>query len=161
MRVGARRPNYDVTCRITARGDCRGNRRHLAGLCQVAWVRRGLGRETGFRISQDPDTVRAPDAAFICAERAGSELPEGFFPGPPDLAVEVLSPNDRASEVIAKVRDWLDAGCRAVWVVDPKTRTVAVYHGNREAVLLQITDTLGGGDLLPGFVVPVADLFAL
>ena len=91
---------------------------------------RVFGAETGFRIGHDPDTVRA-DVAFVTAMRVGVELPPGFFPGPPDLAVEVLSPDDRAGEVLAKVQDWLDAGCRAVWVVDPRTRTVTVYRSRQ------------------------------
>jgi Uma2 family endonuclease len=119
-----------------------------------------LGAETGFRIAQDPDSVRAPDAAFIRAARISGELPEEFFPGAPDLAVEVLSPGDRASEVIAKVEDWLDSGCQAVWVVDPKTRTIAVHRRTREALMLRPTDTLTGGELLPGFSIPVAEIFA-
>jgi Uma2 family endonuclease len=120
-----------------------------------------LGAETGFCIAQNPDTVRAPDVAFIRSDRVIGELPDGFFPGAPDLAVEVLSPGDRASEVIAKVEDWLGAGCRAVWVVDPKTRTVAVYRNRGDAVILKPADTLTGGDLLPGFAVPVAEFFAV
>ena len=120
-----------------------------------------LGAETGFRIATDPDTVRAPDAAFIRAERIGGKLPQGFFPGGPDLAVEVLSPDDRAGEVFAKVQDWLGAGCVVVWVVDPRTQTVTVYHDRGKAVMLASTDTLTGGDLLPGFSVPVADVFTL
>jgi Uma2 family endonuclease len=119
-----------------------------------------LGAETGFQIAQHPDTVRAPDVAFIRAERVGSKLPRGFFPGAPDLAVEVLSPNDRASDVLAKVQEWLDAGCRAVWVVDPATRTVTIYRDSREAVILTSTDTLSGGELLPGFSAAVARFFA-
>jgi Uma2 family endonuclease len=118
-----------------------------------------LGAETGFQIASDPDTVRAPDVAFIRADRIGERLPQGFFPGAPDLAVEVLSPGDRASEVIAKVDDWLSAGCRAVWVIDPKTRIVIVYHGSRNAVILTATDILDGGDLLPGFRRLVAEIF--
>ena len=120
-----------------------------------------LGAETGFRIATDPDTVLAPDVAFILADRVGERLPRGFFPGAPDLAVEVLSPGDRASEVIAKVENWLAAGCRAAWVVDPKTQTVTVYHPDHKAVLLQPSDTLADGDLLPGFGIPVAEVFAI
>jgi Uma2 family endonuclease len=119
-----------------------------------------LGAETGFLIAREPDTVRAPDVAFIRADRIAGELPQGFFPGPPDLAVEVLSPDDRAGEVLAKVENWLDAGCQSVWVVDPKTRSVVVYRSSREAVILRPTDTLTGGDVLPGFEHPVANLFA-
>lgn len=118
-----------------------------------------LGAETGFKIASDPDTVRAPDAAFVRADRVGETLPQGFFPGAPDLAVEVLSPDDRASEVLAKVEDWLAAGCLAVWVVDPKTRTVAVYRADGQGVILKATDTLSGGDILPGLELPVASVF--
>jgi Uma2 family endonuclease len=87
-----------------------------------------LGAETGFWIAQDPDTVRAPDVAFVRADRVGASPVKGFFPGAPDLAVEVLSPDDRASEVLDKVRDWLQAGCHSVWIVDPRTRTIAIYQ---------------------------------
>jgi Uma2 family endonuclease len=143
---------------------------HGAIAARVAWILmsfvepRGLGivlaAETGFRIATDPDTVRAPDAAFVRADRSGGNLPHGFFPGAPDLAVEVLSPDDRAGEVVAKVMSWLDAGCVAVWVVDPKTFTVTTYGPDRKATILRSDDTLGGGDVLPGFNVPVADVFA-
>ena len=118
-----------------------------------------FGAETGFQITRDPDTVRAPDVGFIRAEAVGGKLPPGFFPGAPDLAVEVLSPGDGASEVIATVEDWLGAGCHAVWVIDPKTCTVTVYHSSRKAMILTATDTLDGGDLLPGFHMPVARIF--
>ena len=88
----------------------------IGGLLMDFVEPRGLGvvfgAETGFCIASNPDTVRAPDVAFVRRERIGGGLPEGFFPGAPDLAVEVLSPNDRASEVLAKVRDWLAAGRR-------------------------------------------------
>ncbi len=115
---------------------------------------------SGFQIAHDPDTVLAPDAAFISAERVPNDRIEGYFDGAPDLAVEVLSPTDRAGEVLAKVLDWLDAGCRAVWVVDPETRTVTVYHSRKEIVVLGQTDELGGGEVVPGFAVSVAEIFA-
>ncbi|MGA2620642.1 MAG: Uma2 family endonuclease [Thermoguttaceae bacterium] len=120
---------------------------------------RVFGAETGFRIGHDPDTVRAPDVAFVTAERIGGKLAAGFFPGPPDLAVEVLSPDDRAGEVLAKVQDWLDAGCRAVWVVDPRTSTVTVYRSRSEIAVLGTSEALSGGDLLPNFSLPVSELF--
>ena len=120
-----------------------------------------MGAETGFQISHDPDTVRAPDAAFVRADRVCGGLPAGFFPGAPDLAVEVLSPGDRASEVIAKVENWLSAGCQAVWVVDPKTRTITVYRGSRLSAIFDPADTLDGGDVLPGFRTPVAEVFVV
>jgi Uma2 family endonuclease len=120
-----------------------------------------LGAETGFRVSSNPDTVLAPDVAFIQTERVGGRLPKDYFPGAPDLAVEVLSPNDRAGEVLAKVQDWLNAGCMAVWVVDPKTQTVTVYDADHRAMVFTSADTLTGGDLLPGFSASVAGIFTM
>jgi Uma2 family endonuclease len=116
--------------------------------------------EAGFLIGRSPDTVRAPDVALILNEHLPAIDPPGYFEGAPDLAVEVISPNDRASEVLAKTQDWLAAGCRTVWVVDPHTQTVAVYSGGGHAAILESSDTLTGGDLLPGFSLPVAEIFA-
>ncbi|MGD0898116.1 MAG: Uma2 family endonuclease [Thermoguttaceae bacterium] len=118
-----------------------------------------FGAGTGFRIGHSPDTVRAPDVAFVTAGRIGGKLARGFFPGAPDLAVEVLSPDDRAGEVLAKVQDWLDAGCLAVWVADPRTRTVTVYHSRSDIVVLGESENISGGDLLPDFSLPVGELF--
>jgi len=112
--------------------------------------------ETGFLISRDPDTVRAPDAAFVRADRVAHV--RTYFPGAPDLAVEVLSPNDRASEVEAKVRQWLRSGTRMVMVVDPETRTATV-HTPTATSRLSISDTLDGGDVVPGWKLPLADIF--
>lgn len=119
-----------------------------------------MGGDPGFHIAHDPDTVRAPDVAFLRASRVGGGLPKTFFSGPPDLAVEVLSPDDRPGEVSAKTQDWLDAGVVAVWVVDPRTQTVTV-HDRRHVVRLDANDVLTGGDLLPGFSTPVADFFTM
>ncbi len=118
------------------------------------------GAETGFRIAHDPDTVRAPDVAFVRADRIPAAPVKGFFPGPPDLAVEVLSPDDRASEVLDKVRDWLQAGCQAVWIVDPRTRRMSIYRSSNQIAELGESDVLSGEDLLPGFSIPVAEIFA-
>ena len=118
------------------------------------------GAETGFQIGRDPDTVRAPDVGFVRAERVPPTPTPGFFPGPPDLAVEVLSPNDRASDLLAKVQDWLGAGCQAVWVVDPATRTVSAYRSGAEMTVWKHTDELTGGEVAPGFSLPVAEIFA-
>ena len=101
----------------------------------------------------------APDVAFVAKDRLPSPLPKGFFVGPPDLAVEVLSPEDRPSGVKAKVRDWLDAGCRLVWLVDPRRQTVEVYQNSGEAKVLRGSDTLSGEPLLPGFSLVVAEIF--
>lgn len=115
--------------------------------------------DAGLILSRDPDTVRAPDAAFLTAERAERELDEDFIPFAPDLAVEVVSPSDTYSEVASKVEDWLAAGTRLVWVVDPKRRTVQVCAPLAAPVTLQAADTLTGGEVLPGFSVPVEELF--
>jgi Uma2 family endonuclease len=118
-----------------------------------------MGAETGFIIRRDPDTVRAPDIAFIRSERLPAKLPRGFFNGPPDLAVEVLSPGDRAGEVQAKIRDWLAAGCRAVWIVDPENETMTVYKNTRDITVLTSADILSDEQILPGFSAMVSDVF--
>lgn len=117
------------------------------------------GAETGFQIRHAPDTVRAPDLAFVRAQRLPRSSLLGYFQGAPDLAVEVLSPHDRATEVLSKVYDWLDAGCRAVWVIDPQTRTVTVYHSRERIVALRDMDVLRDEELIPGFSVAVSDVF--
>jgi len=119
-----------------------------------------FGAETGFILSRNPDTVRAPDVAFVAATRVPpSGLPEGFFPGTPDLAVEVISPSEAATEVQSKVSEYFAAGSRLVWIVYPNTRQVMVFRSARESVILSTDDTLDGGDLLPGFACRVAELF--
>ncbi len=82
-------------------------------------------------------------------------------PASPDLAVEVLSADDLAGEVLAKVQDWLNAGCVAVWVIDPRTQTVTVYDSRRQAAALKASDTLTGGEVLPGFSTPVVEFFTM
>ena len=127
-------------------------RRHNLGTVYAA--------ETGFLLAADPDLVRAPDAAFIRRERveaAGEE--EGFWRGSPDLAVEVISPFDSYAEVEEKVGDWLDAGTRMVLVVNPRTSTASVYRSRDDIHILTTDDVLDGGDVVPGWAVPVGDLF--
>ena len=123
-----------------------------------------LGRtytpETGFRISSAPDTVRAPDAAFVSCERlAEVGRKEGFWPGAPDLAAEVVSPNDTHAEVIEKALTWLEAGCRMVVVADPGPRTVTVYRSAADIRVLTGDDVLEGADVVPGWRPPVNNLF--
>lgn len=115
----------------------------------------------GYIIARGPDVVRIPDVSFIARERlpAGG-IPEGFIPGAPDLAVEIVSPGDRAEEVYGKVREYLDAGARLVWVVWPRHRTVTVYTPDGQVRERREGDELDGGDVLPGFQVRVAELFA-
>lgn len=117
--------------------------------------------ETGFKIATDPDTVLAPDVSFVRGERIPeSGLPKAFWPGAPDLAVEVVSPGDTAKEVAGKVEDWLAAGASAVWVVNPKRQTVTVHRSTAEATTLGETEELDGQDVVPGFRCRVAEIFA-
>jgi len=124
---------------------------HLGQIC---------GADTGFRLARAPDTVRAPDIAFIRQARRGPEpLPEGSYEGPPDLAVEVLSPSDTVFEVEEKIAAWLRAGCSIVWVINAKRRSVSVHRTGGVVQVLTEADTLDGGDLLPEFTLPVAQIF--
>lgn len=137
----------------------------LGGILRKHIVDNDLGvvvaAETGFRLESDPDTVRAPDAAFVSQTRIPEGgVPDGFWPGAPDLAGEVVSPGDSSEEVQAKVTDYLAAGTRLVWVVHPKTRTVTEYRSLDEVRVLREEDTLDGADVVPGFSVAVRDLFA-
>lgn len=116
--------------------------------------------EIGFFLEHAPDTVRAPDVCFISAARLPPGRQEGFFEGAPDLAVEVISPGDVAAEVESEVQDYLAHGARLVWVVHPRTRTVTVYYSDGSARVLHIGDTLEGEDVIPGFQLALADLFA-
>jgi Uma2 family endonuclease len=113
--------------------------------------------ETGFKLQSNPDTVLAPDIAFIARERAGT--PSQFYRlGPPDLAVEVLSPSDRKGQVERKTALWLELGAKAVWNVDPRKRTVEVFHADGARWLLNEGDELVD-DTVPGFRVAVTKIF--
>ena len=116
--------------------------------------------EVGFLIGSNPDHVRAPDVAFVRRERE-DEVGEmhGYFPGPPDLAIEVISPNDIYREVNEKVQDWLDAGTRMVIVINPRRREVRVHAPLADTVILTPGDTLDGGDVVPGWTIPVSRVF--
>lgn len=116
--------------------------------------------ETGFRIASDPDTVRAPDVSYVSSRRV-AEIGDidGFLPGAPDLAVEVVSPGDSYTEVEEKVFGWLDAGTRMVVVANPRKKTVAVYRSRTQIKVLTETDTLTGEDVIPGWALPLAGLF--
>lgn len=119
-----------------------------------------LAAETGFRISRDPDTVRAPDVSFVAKERIPSEgPPEGYWELAPDLAVEVVSPNDPAVQVQSKVQMWLESGVRLVWVVYSDTRAIMAYKSLKEITTFTAEDTLDGGQVVPGFECAVAEIF--
>ena len=115
---------------------------------------------TGFTLEQNPDTVLAPDVAFVRTDRM-PPAGRGFFPGPPDLAVEVTSPNDTYTEVNEKALRWLEHGVQLVWVVELKARTVTVYRDRQHIRILGPEEVLSGEDVLPGFEVEVAKLFPL
>jgi len=128
--------------------------------------RNNLGRvyaaETGFKLESDPDTVRAPDVAFVSMKRiqaAGSI--QGYRSGAPDLAAEVLSPGNTKREMAEKVEEYFAAGAHLVWIVNPKSKTVTVYRSLTDVATLTEEDTLDGGEVVPGFQIPVAEIFAI
>jgi Uma2 family endonuclease len=123
-----------------------------------------LGRvyaaETGFKIASNPDTVRAPDVAFISQERLDQiGKVKGYWPGAPDLVVEIVSPNDIYAEVEEKVFDWLEAGARMVVVVNPRKRLVTVYRSLTDIVVLREGDTLDCRDVVAGWAIAIKDIF--
>ena len=113
----------------------------------------------GFMLATNPDTVLAPNASFVCQERFDAVGDtDGYFPSAPDLAVEILSPDDRLTDVYDKVEEWLNAGTLMVVVVNPRDRTASV-HTTDSVVTLSEDDTLDGGDVVPGWRLPIADIF--
>ncbi|HSL83186.1 MAG TPA: Uma2 family endonuclease [Thermoanaerobaculia bacterium] len=123
--------------------------------------RHGLGfvlGEAGYVLERGPDTVRGPDVSFVSTERL-RHRGKTFFEGAPDLAVEVISPSNTRRAVAEKTRDYLAAGARLVWNVDPRRETVTVHAPNAEPRVLGADDILDGGEVLPGFSVPVRSLF--
>lgn len=120
---------------------------------------RGFGAETGFLLATHPDMVRAPDTAFVRAERVHTAgRVTGYWPGAPDLVVEVIAAHDLYTEVEEKVLTWLAYGTRMVIVVNPRSRTVAVYRSPTQVRHLTIDDTIDGEDVVPGWTVPVREL---
>ncbi len=120
------------------------------------------GSGVGVRLQRNPDTVREPDLAFISAERLPlDERVTGYYEIPPDLVVEVVSPNDSYGSVHDKACMWLRYGVRLVWVVNPQFRSVEVHSEGPSLLRLTENDTLDGSDVLPGFTCTVSDLFDL
>lgn len=113
--------------------------------------------ESGFHLESDPDTVLGPDIAFVARDRIGT-VPDSFYSGAPDLAVEVLSPSDRKSKIERKTALWLELGAKAVWNVNPRKRTVEVVHADGHRWLLHEDDELVD-DTVPGFRVAVSKIF--
>ena len=112
----------------------------------------------GYRL--DEDNMRVPDVAYVSNERlAAQDDPTKYVEGPPDLAVEVISPTDTASATQEKIDLYLRTGVRLVWVVYPSVRKVYVYRPGKDVRVLGEKDTLEGGEVLPGFSLPVLDIF--
>lgn len=119
------------------------------------------GAETGFILARDPDTVLAPDFAFVRAERLTPDLDdEGYLPLAPDLVVEVVSPNDRMTDVTDKVMAYLDAGVQLVWIVQPRQRIVTVYGQDDVIHVYREDDEIDCGEVIPGLRIPVSEIFA-
>ncbi len=125
--------------------------------------RLGLGTvlvEAGYVLRRSPDTVRGPDVSFVSLARLPPEqIPEQFIPGAPDLAVEILSPSSRWSEVEEKIADYFAAGARLVWVVDPGERRAIVRYPDRPPRVVAAGESLDGEDVVPGFALPLTELF--
>ncbi len=115
--------------------------------------------ESGFILHRGPDTVRGPDLSFVAAARLpAGRVPAGFVPLAPDLAVEIRSPDDRAAAVAEKVKHYLDAGTRLVWVVDPAGREVTIHRADGSTTRLSPLDWLDGEAVLPGFRCRIGDV---
>lgn len=126
---------------------------------------RRLGRvvtgDVGFHLAKEPDLVRAPDIAFLTSDSIPTGLASRLFvESPPVLVVEVVSPTDRANDIIERVDDYLKAGARLVWVVYPSRQQVVEYNSPGQSLILRPGDRLDGGDVFPGFSRPVGDIFA-
>jgi Uma2 family endonuclease len=141
---------------------------HWIGVFISLFVRpRSLGMVTGegggYKLDLDPerDTVVAPDIGFVRWEKLpGHTRPPGHVPVPPDLAVEVKSPSDTPGRIAAKLKVWTDAGVPLIWWVYPETKTVHVHRLGQPVEVLHMGDVLDGEDILPGFRLPIADIFS-
>jgi Uma2 family endonuclease len=118
-----------------------------------------FAQDTGFKIESNPDTVRAPDVAYLSNARMGAVSRRGYAPVAPDFAAEVLSPDDRTGEVLAKVAALLSAGTKLVWVVDPDREEVRVYRPDGSTSIVPIDGALDGEDVLPRFTCSVREIF--
>ena len=143
-------PHGDATSRVSF---------YISGIVYSDNLGMVFAAETGFFLQRDPDTVKAPDFAFVSDARLPDPLPEGYVPVVPDLVVETRSPNDTVREVAEKVEEWLEAGVRLVWVVEPRKRTLTVHRPGQAPPSLGVNDTLSGEDVLPGLTVLIKNLF--
>jgi Uma2 family endonuclease len=127
-------------------------REHGLGICGDA--------DWGFLLSSNPDIVRAPDVGVVVAARVPADgIPPGYWPGAPDLAIEVISPSDRFADVLEKVQEYLVAGTRLVWVLDPEARKAIVFRPGQPPETVGADGELSGADVLPGFVLRLAEVW--
>ena len=118
-----------------------------------------FGQDTGFKIASDPDTVRAPDLAFVDRTRVAGIGRRGYAALAPDLVAEILSPDDRPGEVLGKVGEWLEAGVRLVWVIDPDRQVASVYRDDGSVMTVSSESQLEGEAVLPGLAFRLSELF--
>jgi Uma2 family endonuclease len=137
---------------------CRRLQRQLEAFIDAGNLGEVFG-EAGYVLARDPDTVRGPDLSFVSRERLAGFDDARFFSGAPDLAVEILSPSNRRGAMHAKVADYLAAGARLVWVVDPVRKSVTTYRTLLAPLRLELHEGLGGEDVLPGLVIPLEAIF--
>jgi Uma2 family endonuclease len=136
----------------------------VLGMALESWTRetrngRVVVGEVGLYLRRNPDTVRAADVLYISEERFARRGPSAYLDVPPELVVEILSPDDRWSEVMEKLEEYLAFGIDRVWIVDPRLRQVFAYPSLDRVATFGEGDVLADGDLLPGFQIAVADLF--
>ncbi len=118
-----------------------------------------FGQDTGFHIASDPDTVLAPDLAFIRTERIPSPDEDRYWRIAPDLVAEIMSPSDRRKAVIQKIHDWLEAGVRVAWFIEPKHRRATIYFADGSERTVAEDGSLTAGDVLPGFACALLAVF--
>jgi Uma2 family endonuclease len=151
-----------VVVREPRPGSSHGSLQVLLGHFLMQWARpRGatVTAESGYVLDEDPPTLRGPDLAVVLGARSGKGRIGGWIWGAPDVAIEILSPSDLSSAMQEKTLDYLAAGARQVWIVDPSARTVTVFRPDGTARVLRGGDTLDGGDALVGFSLSLTELF--
>lgn len=116
--------------------------------------------EPGFILHRNPDVLLSPDVAFVSNDRLPPDDYERFAELAPDLAVEVISPSERPQHIQVKIDEYLLAGVRQVWIVEPRQRTVTIHTPDAEPIVFAESDSIDGGEVLPGFELAVADIFS-
>lgn len=136
----------------------------LCGLLEIYARRNKLGStfDSSTAFTMKIGNKRSPDVSFVAKDRLKGlkKLPKGFFQGAPDLAVEIISPSNTFDEIHTKIVEYFDSGSKLVWVIHPDEESVLVYHKPQPDKLLQRSDSLDGETIIPGFTLPLAELFA-